>query len=245
VRSFESGAVGLCTRVRHWTPWTLVSVSNNFLMHADRRSAPLTARFAMQHAPAGNATQRQVPFLATPVCTLSTLSPACCHRYVTDRHPPTRISSVAGASTLPAGQHAPLQHARRQARWRCDEQLRQGLLTCLGSSALDASALEQSAEPATEGVPAADNGGLPPVSTNGAYAQNGSPAQPQQSPAAGPAAFAVALYKFSRPHTMIGTFISICSISALALVSNVSSRGAGFLAPGPTAFAYAECCIGP
>lgn len=58
----RSDAVCRCTRVRHWTPWTLVSVSNSFLMRADRRSAPLTARFAMRHAPAGNATQRQVRF---------------------------------------------------------------------------------------------------------------------------------------------------------------------------------------
>ena len=27
------------------------------------------------------------------------------------------------------------------------------------------------------------------------------------------------LYKFARPHTLIGTFISICSVSLLALVS--------------------------
>lgn len=28
-----------------------------------------------------------------------------------------------------------------------------------------------------------------------------------------------ALYRFSRPHTMLGTFISVCSVSALAVVS--------------------------
>lgn len=27
-----------------------------------------------------------------------------------------------------------------------------------------------------------------------------------------------ALYRFSRPHTMLGTFISVCSVSALAVV---------------------------
>ena len=32
------------------------------------------------------------------------------------------------------------------------------------------------------------------------------------------AAYLGAVYRFSRPHTIIGTFISVCSVSALALV---------------------------
>ena len=34
-------------------------------------------------------------------------------------------------------------------------------------------------------------------------------------------AYLRALYQFSRPHTMLGTFISICSVSLLAMVSHV------------------------
>ena len=36
---------------------------------------------------------------------------------------------------------------------------------------------------------------------------------------AGLTAFASALYKVSRPHTMLGSFVSVCSVSLLALVS--------------------------
>lgn len=32
------------------------------------------------------------------------------------------------------------------------------------------------------------------------------------------------LYRFSRPHTLIGTFVSVCSISALALVCPAESK---------------------
>lgn len=97
-------------------------------------------------------------------------------------------------------------------------------MPCISRPAVDAAALE-AAGPGTTDVPAADNGTVPQPSGNGAH-QNGSNGahaaqtiiqQPQQSPATSLPAFAVAVYRFSRPHTIFGTFISVCSVSALAL----------------------------
>lgn len=50
--------------------------------------------------------------------------------------------------------------------------------------------------------------------------------------------FAAALYQFSRPHTMLGTFVSIVSVSLLALVR--APRRPLFLLP-----AYAQGALPP
>ena len=36
-------------------------------------------------------------------------------------------------------------------------------------------------------------------------------------------AYGSALYRFSRPHTLFGTFVSVCSVSSLALVCFLAS----------------------
>lgn len=139
------------------------------------------------------------------------------------------VSRVSAGSRVASAQQ-PAAHAVPRSRWqarrRGHQNARGGSLPCISRPAVDAAALD-AAEPGTADVPAADNGTVPQPSGNGAY-QNGSNGahaaqtiiqQPQQSPATSLPAFAVAVYRFSRPHTIFGTFISVCSVSALALVS--------------------------
>jgi hypothetical protein len=135
------------------------------------------------------------------------------------------VRSATQQARQPGGRSA-------HSRWQGEQQQRGGSLPCISRPAVDQSALDSVAatDVDTADVPAADNvthpqawsNGTPQNGSNGAHPAEAVHVQPRQSPAASPAALLTAVYRFSRPHTMFGTFVSVCSVSALALVSDLA-----------------------
>lgn len=167
--------------------------------------------------------------LPAPSHRCSTLGPPCCsgrdeHQVLVSGRPPPgsllrrtqRACHAPGCSALPSGQQQLQQHQQQQHLhlggkrgpfWACGRQQRTATHAFGGASA--------SGSGGGEAAEASAVGG-------------GQQVRAMQHSLA---SLAFALYKFTRPHTMAGTFISVVSISLLAL----QSQGPGVVVPASAA----------